>query len=69
MDAKRRATQDIQVVVQWFKGLKEVKVLHDIKAGNIWNFDETSVWNACPSAIWVWGPIDIKEVSLSSYLQ
>jgi hypothetical protein len=69
MDAKRRAAQDIQVVVQWFKGLEEVKVLHDIKAGNMWNFDETGVRNACPSAIWVWVPIDIKEVSLSSYLQ
>jgi hypothetical protein len=43
MDAKRQAIQDIQVVVQWFKGLEEVKVPHDIKAGNIWNFDETGV--------------------------
>jgi hypothetical protein len=30
MDAKQQAAQDSQVVVQWFKGLEEVKVLYDI---------------------------------------
>jgi hypothetical protein len=44
-----------------------VKILHDIKAGNIWNFDETSVRNAYPPTIWIWVPANIKEVS-SYYL-
>jgi hypothetical protein len=34
-------------------------------AGNTWNFDETGVRNACPGHMWVWVPVEIKEVGFT----
>ena len=62
MDAKRRAAQEPEVVIQWFKGYEKLRISKDIKAENVWNFDETNVRNACPGSVWVWVPIEIKEV-------
>jgi hypothetical protein len=49
MDAKRRAAQIPKVVIDWFKGLEQIQIFHKIRPENMWNFDETSIWNACPA--------------------
>jgi hypothetical protein len=63
MDTKRRAAQEPDVVIQWFKGYAELRKIHKIEAENTWNFGETGVWNACPRSIWVWVPTEIEEAS------
>jgi hypothetical protein len=62
MDAKRRAAQIPKVVIDWFKGFKQIRIFYGIEPENMWNFDETGVWNACPAGTWVWVPTSIKEV-------
>ena len=63
MDAKRRAAQEPDVVIQWFRGYERIRQSEGIGAENVWNFDETNVRNACPGGVWVWVPVEIIEVS------
>jgi hypothetical protein len=63
MDAKRRAAQIPKTIIDWFKGLEQIRIFYGIEPENMWNFDETGVRNACPASTWVWVPIEIKEVN------
>ena len=64
MDRKRKAAQDKDEVIQWFKGYDDVRREYSIKAQDIWNFDESGFRTACPSGVDVWIPIEIEQVSL-----
>jgi hypothetical protein len=66
MDAMRRAAQDIEAVIQWFREYNALRKEHRIGVNDIWNFDETDFRTACPKAVYVWVPIEIKEVSIYS---
>jgi len=63
MDYKRRAVQDIGVVLDWFKDFERIKQEYNIKPENMYNFDECGFRIACPSAIDVYVPITIESVS------
>jgi hypothetical protein len=63
MNAKRQAAQIPKVVIDWFKGLEQIRIFYDIGPENMWNFDETGVRNSCPPGTWVWVPTSIKEVN------
>jgi hypothetical protein len=67
MDYKRRAVQDIGVVLDWFKDFERIKQEYNIKPENIYNFDECGFRIACPSAIDVYVPIAIESVSYSYF--
>jgi hypothetical protein len=64
MDYKRRAAQDIDVIIDWFRGFAEIKEEYNIKPYNIYNFDECGFRVACPSAIDVYVPSEIEAVRL-----
>jgi hypothetical protein len=64
MDSKRRAAQDVGVIVDWFKGFAKIKEEHNIKPYNIYNFDECGFRVACPSTIDVYVPSEIEAVRL-----
>jgi len=64
MDYKRRAAQDIDVIIDWFRGFAEIKEEYNIKPYNIYNFDECGFRIACPSTIDVYVPSEIEAVRL-----
>jgi hypothetical protein len=41
MEKKRRAAQDKYSVIQWFKEYDELRKKYNIKAQDIWNFNES----------------------------
>jgi hypothetical protein len=63
MDKKRRAAQDKGSVIQWFKDYEALWKQYNIRAQDLWNFDESSFRLACPNGTEVWVPAEIKEVS------
>jgi hypothetical protein len=67
MDYKRRAVQDIGVILDWFKDFERIKQEYNIKPENMYNFDECGFRIACPSAIDVYVPIAIESVSYSYF--
>jgi hypothetical protein len=64
MDHKRRAAQDVGVIIDWFKGFEKIKEEHNIKPYNIYNFDECGFRVAYPSAIDIYVPSEIEAVRL-----
>src|SRR5450432_206082 len=64
MDYKRRAAQDVEVIIDWFKGFAAIKEEYNIKPHNIYNFDECGFYIACPSTIDVYVPYEIDVVRL-----
>jgi len=47
MDAKWQAAQLPKTVIDWFKGLEQIRIFYGIRLENMWNFDETGVRNLC----------------------
>src|SRR5450432_2153526 len=48
IDYKRRAAQDIDVIIDWFRGFAEIKAEYNIKPYNIYNFNECGFRVAYP---------------------
>jgi hypothetical protein len=63
MNAKRRAAQIPKVVINWFKGLEQIRIFYKIRLENMSNFDKTGVQNSCLLGTWVWVLTLIKEVN------
>jgi hypothetical protein len=51
IDRKRRAAQELGVVIQFFRDLTYIRKTYDIGLENMWNFDESSFRNACPLGV------------------
>src|SRR5450432_592210 len=64
MDYKRPSAQDIDVIIDWFRGFAEIKEKYNIKPYNIYNFNECSFRVACLGAINVYVPSEIEVVRL-----
>jgi hypothetical protein len=63
LDKKRRAAQDTSSVLEWFKEYEALRKTYNIRAQDLWNFDETGFRLACPGGLEVWVPVEITEVS------
>jgi hypothetical protein len=61
MDRKRRAVQDSEAILLWFKEYDHLRKEFKIGAQDIWNFDEPGFRTACPSGVDVWVPIDAPD--------
>lgn len=65
MDKKRRAAQDTGSVIEWFKEFEALRKKYNIRAQDLWNFDEIGFHLACPGGM-DYGdvvPVETNEVS------